>query len=155
MTTAWHTPDTKIEEAIADYIGQEGEDDLRGWNIITRLNVAKKVFPQVCVVCRRLEDAHPQTIEITGNWDCDVEIRVESIVKRTTGAQHDAAAGLVSDLFMRTNLITQLNDIATDSEVAFLRGRFMGRDNDWDDAKDRQETVLRWHTVIVPHRTTG
>ena len=155
MASAYHTPDRKIEEAVADYIAQEGQDSLRGWSGMTRLNFSRKVYPQWCVVCRDLRDAFPQTIEPTGNWECEVEISIKSIIKRTTGEQHDSAAGFITDLMLRSDLIAKLNDVATDSEIRFLRGRVNGRTNDVDDGNDRQETVLRWHTIIVPHRTTA
>lgn len=150
---SWNTPDAKIESVLRDLIEQEEQDDLRGWNVITRFSQDRKAYPQIAVVCRQVSDAQPQAIEATGNWIAEVEVSVKSIIRRTTGAQHDATAGHVTDLLMRRAIVTQLNTLAEDEEIQFLSGRMIDRINGVDDANDRQETLIRWRVQVTPYRT--
>lgn len=153
MATAWHTPGTKLEAVLRVYFTQTGGNALAGVQILTRFDLLREVHPSLLIACLQLDDAHPSTSAPTGNWKTESLLRIESKIRKTSGAEHDQYCGRVLDLLFDVELVAALNEIGMDEEVQFASPRVLGMTNEVDDRAKVNRTEIRWRCEIIPFVT--
>jgi len=157
----WHTPDAKIEHALADYLAQAGGPDLAGVIWQTRYELTRNNSGAVVrIACDEVAEWEPGgelPVVQTGNWTCAVSITLRTPCKRRGQSDravwHDAACGRIADLLLEQGFVAKLNAVAEDQELQVIRTRLVGKENEIDD--DLSMFVSGWSLTVdvVPNKT--
>ena len=108
----WHTPERKCEQALKTYLETVLSYEIAGVQIATRFSNADLTEPRIEIFCGSCQPWEEATTPYTGNWMCEVTLRVVShYAPGVDAVTHDNYVGELLDKFL-------LRDDVTGAEAA-------------------------------------